>query len=88
MGSAQVLRPWLEALPAGATALYVGDGKGDFGAAVQLRPQDVLCVRRGFAMHKIVKRQPAEAVRARMVEWADGAELAVAIAQAAEGTKL
>ena len=44
-----VLASWLADEPelAASTVVYIGDGRGDFGAAVQLREDDVLCAREG-----------------------------------------
>jgi pyridoxal phosphate phosphatase PHOSPHO2 len=78
-----VLRPWLEALPAGATCLYVGDGRGDFGAAVQLRECDTLCCRTGYALERIMAGKGKGRVAAQVSAWADGKELLAAIMQAA-----
>eukprot|EP01051_Picozoa_sp_SAG22_P005802 SAG22_NODE_358_length_11759_cov_39.384563_2_plen_261_part_00 len=79
-----VLRPWLEALPAGATALYVGDGRGDFGAAVQLRPCDTLCCRTGgYALERILAGKGKGRVAAQVAAWNDGAGLLAAILDAA-----
>jgi pyridoxal phosphate phosphatase PHOSPHO2 len=71
-----VLRAWMEKLPAGATVLYVGDGQGDFDAAVQLRPCDTLCCRAEFSLDRIINSEHGRGrVRAAVSIWRNGKEL-------------
>lgn len=70
----RVLSRWLvEEAP--SVCVYVGDGHGDFCAAVALRPTDVLLARREphAALLDACREQPA-LVRARVVEWGGDAD--------------
>lgn len=64
---------------AGAAAvrmLYVGDGRNDLCPAQSLGPDDVVFVRAGYALEKLLQDPGVRAtVTARVHVWSDAAEL-------------
>ena len=54
-----VLRRWLQEL-APERCVYVGDGRGDYGAAVQLREGDQLWARQDFPLHELLSVNPRD----------------------------
>jgi len=67
--------------------VFVGDGQGDLCPCAQLRPGglDLACVRRGYALDKLLQRQTKEGspcpIRADIVYWSDGFELTRLLAE-------
>jgi hypothetical protein len=56
-----VVASWLEELQP-ESCVYIGDGRGDYGAGVQLREggQDLLCAREDYPLHKLLQGGAAE----------------------------
>ena len=74
-----VVASWLAELQP-ERCIYIGDGRGDYGAAVQLREgKDLLCARADYPLHSLLQGQAAadgEApVVAQWLTWVDGKEV-------------
>lgn len=62
--------------PACGPIVYVGDGGGDYCPATRLGEGDVVLCRANWALHKCIREQKAGLrTAARVVPWADGADL-------------
>lgn len=70
----------------GQRVVYVGDGSNDLCPAQAMGPGDLLCVRSGYALDKLLL-DPAVAasVRARVMRWSSGVDILEALVAAAEG---
>lgn len=75
----QILQLHRNSHPAGTAAtrvLYVGDGGNDLCPAQSLGPEDVVFVRAGYALEKLLQDPEVQAtVTARVHVWSDAAEL-------------
>eukprot|EP01043_Picozoa_sp_COSAG02_P039799 COSAG02_NODE_3168_length_7242_cov_2.120118_6_plen_226_part_00 len=83
-----VVASWLAELRP-ERCIYIGDGRGDYSAGVQLRPErDLLCARADYPLHKLLQGQAAvdgEApVVARWLSWVDGKEVLAEVEQTLE----
>ena len=72
-----VLERWRAGVESPYTCVvYVGDGGGDYCPSVRLSEGDIVMCRKDWTLHKNIRGQRGGAVvRARVVPWADGAEL-------------
>lgn len=57
--------------------MYVGDGGGDFCPCMRLRECDVVCCRKGWALHKKLECVPD--VKAALHSWQNGADVLSAV---------
>ena len=69
--------------------IYVGDGRGDYGAGVQLRADsDLLCVRADYPLHALLQGQAVAdgeaTVLARWISWKDGTEVLAEVEETLE----
>ncbi len=86
-----VVRSWLAELEP-ERCIYIGDGRGDYSAGVQLRAKsDLLCARADYPLHKLLQGQAAadsEApVVARWLSWVDGKEVLAEVEQTLESIR-
>jgi len=55
--------------------VYVGDGGADYCAALRLQSDDVVLMRKDYAMHRRLKRDGDHLMRARHVLWENGTDI-------------
>ena len=56
--------------------IYVGDGNNDFCPAYELNESDVLCIRKGYALEKLVASEGySSKTKAKIIYWSNGYDL-------------